>query len=166
MKLRALRTSDMGAILEWRNSCLPTLRTSFPLTYEQQCDWYKNEICNRGARTRFWAIVEELDGTDCLVGYGGIENIQWENSIGEISLLIDPCCHGHGYGTWAANEIIETAFDELGLFTVYAECYENNPAVGFWRKVFSKYHGTEAILPNRKYCGGRYHASRYFSASK
>jgi RimJ/RimL family protein N-acetyltransferase len=160
--IQCLELDDMEHIRRWRNASLDTLRTPFPLTREQQEAWYRDEICNRNSRSRFWAIV---DTNNLLVGYGGIENIQWENSIGEISLLIDPKRRGHGYGRDGALEIINEGFNRLGLRTIYAECYMSNPAVSFWRDIYSNFNGTEAILPNRKYCGGKYYDSAYFSAS-
>lgn len=161
MILRALELADMETIRRERNAALATLRTPFPLTREQQEEWYRTEICNRNSRSRFWAIADGI----ALVGYGGIESIQWENGIGEISLLISRDYQGRGWGLRAARAIIDSAFLTLGLFTVYAECYLNNPAVKFWRKVFSEYESSEVTLPNRKYCEGRYHDSAYFSAS-
>jgi len=102
-----------------------------------------------------------------LAGYGGIENIQWENSIGEISLLISPHERKAGLGFWSALEIINYGFDNLNLHTIFAECYDNNTAVNFWHKVFTQYKDyTEVILPNRKYCDGEYYNSMYFSVSR
>jgi RimJ/RimL family protein N-acetyltransferase len=161
--LRALDVGDMEHIRLWRNESLDTLRTPFPLTKEQQEDWYRSEVCDRRSRSRFFAIE---DGSNILVGYGGIENIQWENSIGEISLLISPRYRGKSMGTLAASEILREAFWGMNLHTVYAECYSNNKAVGFWRRIFVRdWGGSETILPNRKYCQGQYFDSHYFSAS-
>ena len=176
MNLRALELDDMEYIRQWRNQCLDTLRTPFPLTKEQQEDWYRNEICNRQSRSRFWAIMAPSEYRDTqfishpdphdLVGYGGIENIQWENSIGEISLLINPTYHGKGFGKQAAIEIITQAFNRLNLHTVFGEVYMSNPACAFWQSIVRKYNGDTAILENRKYLDGAYHASLYFSVSQ
>jgi len=162
--IRCLSLDDMEPIRRWRNASLDTLRTPFPLTREQQEQWYRDEICNRNSRSRFWAIDEDL--REHLVGYGGIENIQWENRVGEISLLIDPAKRGHGFGQTAAHEIIREAFDNLNLKTIYGECYFNNPAIEFWRQVYRTYNGNEATLHNRKYVDGRYFDSMYFTMSR
>ena len=171
--MRALSLEDMEPIRRWRNDALPILRTPYPLTKEQQEAWYRDEICNRNSRSRFYAIeadffvhnpIESTKFTE-LVGYGGIENIQWESRIGEISLLIDPKHRGKGYGYTAACDIINEAYDILNLYTIYAECYANNRAVDFWAKVFTQYGGTSVTLPNRKYHDGKFYDSVYFSAS-
>lgn len=171
VELRALNLEDMEPIREWRNRCLDTLRTSFPLTKEQQIKWYETEICDRKSNSRFFAvdiIIIEHSPIDTykqkmMIGYGGIENIQWENSIGEISLLINPDEHRNGYGISAAKKLISVAFDKLGLMTVYAECYNNNPAIDFWKKVFDGFYSTR--LPSKKYSNGVYYDSTYFSMS-
>jgi RimJ/RimL family protein N-acetyltransferase len=160
--LDALSVDDMESVRVWRNACYQTLRTPFKLTKEQQEEWYKNEVCNRNSRSRFYKII--FDGR--FVGYGGIENIQWENRIGEISLLINPAEQKNGYGFHAAIEIIENAFNNLNLHTVFAECYLNNSAINFWHKVFQRFKNpVEVNLPNRKYWNGKYYDSMYFSVS-
>jgi len=159
MTIRALQIEDMEPIRQWRNQCLATLRTPFPLTKEQQEDWYRSEVCNRASRTRFWAIEDE----EGLIGYGGIEGIQWENSIGEISLLINPELHGKGYGMQAVKLILGEAFGNLGLKTVYGECYMNNPAVKFWQKITETVGGEVTHLPRRKLWAGEYHGSMVFT---
>lgn len=159
--LRVLSIEDMEPIRQWRNQCLSTLRTPFPLTKEQQEQWYRDEICNRASRSRFWGI-ESVNGV--LMGYGGIENIQWENRIGEISLLVNPEEQGHGVGYVHAKAILGIAFAGMNLHTVFAECYQDNPAVVFWDKIFAK--GYRTILPNRKYADGQYINSIYYSLSQ
>lgn len=161
MILRPLEIADMEQIRIWRNDCLEGLRTPFALTKEQQEEWYRLEICNRNSRSRFWAIEDKYKQ---LIGYGGIENIQWENAIGEISLLVSPKLQGKGHGTQAAKAIINKAFKELNLHTVYAECYTSNKAVAFWQKIFEK--GYKTALPNRKYWNGKYYDSIYFSMDR
>jgi len=171
--IRPLELNDMWHIRIWRNQCLPYLRTSFALTQEMQEDWYKNEICNRNSRSRFWAIevpgevehtpIESIQRKPRLVGYGGIENIQWENSIGEISLLINPAEHHKGYGHAAAMDILSQAFNVLNLETVYGEVYANNPAHRFWDLLTKQYRGSSYRLPKRKYWNGVYHDATYFS---
>jgi len=157
--LRELKIDDMELIRKWRNMCLSTLRTSFPLTKEQQEEWYINEICNRNSRTRFWGI----EANDELIGYGGIENIQWENRIGEVSLLINPDKQHMGYGKEAAHAIIKQAFSTINLHTVFAECYADNFATHFWDDIFAD--GYKTVMPNRKFSGGKYVHSIYYSVS-
>jgi len=98
-----------------------------------------------------------------LVGMGGLCGIQWENRLAEISLILDPyvCCKG--LGSEAVDLLLLEAFGNMGLKTIFGECYMCNPAWQFWKKMKTKYSGQETILPNRKLWEGRYYDSLYFS---
>ena len=100
---------------------------------------------------------------DNMVGMGGITNIQWENRIGEISLIINPDDARLYRGSRAVYCLLEQAFGNMGLKTVFGECYMCNDAWKFWRKIKEKYKGMETILPNRKLWKGRFYDSLYFS---
>ena len=94
---------------------------------------------------------------------GGIANIQWENSIGEISLLIKKGEERVGMGTEAVRLLLSEAFGNMGLKTVFGECYMCNEGWKFWKKMVTNYEGRETILPNRKLWKGRFYDSLYFS---
>lgn len=184
MTLRPLSLSDMEAIRQWRNEVPETLRTPFELTAEQQEDWYRNVICDRRSTTRYWGIWNVVDltgqkrefkepsyylfkqGAEAdwrLIGYGGIENIQWENRLGEISLLIAPEQRGNGLGAAAVEEILRRAFGRLNLYGVWGECYTCSSAVRFWERQVKKWGGSSVVLPgHRKYWQGNYWPSLYF----
>ncbi len=98
-----------------------------------------------------------------MVGMGGITNIQWENRIGEISLIIKPELAKKGFGSDAIDMLLSKAFGNMGLKTVFGECYMCNDAWKFWRKIKEHYKGMETILPNRKLWKGRFYDSLYFS---
>jgi len=94
---------------------------------------------------------------------GGITNIQWENRIGEISLIVRPFKRGKGRGIEAADLLLAEAFGNMGLKTVFGECYMCNEAWHFWKKIKEMYGGLETILPNRKLWKGTFYDSYYFS---
>ncbi len=160
MTLEPLTREDAEQVRVWRNrsEMQAVLRTAKRLTYEEQQDWYTREIANRESHTRYWALYDD----HLFCGYGGIEHISWENSNGEISLLIDPERHGEGLGSAAVGLFLDQAFDYLNLNTVYGECYCCGP-VGFWKKQIKRHNGSYTILPRRKYYGGNYHDSYYFT---
>jgi RimJ/RimL family protein N-acetyltransferase len=164
IELRALELGDMVPILEWRNGAMETLRTPMRLNREQQEQWYRDVICDRRSTTRYWALVTEAPDKR-LVGYGGIENIQWENRNGEISLLIAPEHRGKQMGARAVRLFLEQAFDFLNLENVYGECYTCGH-VEFWRKAVQFYYGESCLLPSRKYYAGVYYASYYFTFNR
>ena len=181
MKLEPLTLEDMEQIRIWRHAFSETLRTPYMLTREMQEDYYRNTICNRESKTRYWALVEDSHEEDVstvyqpqavwahggrrLCGYGGIENISWENSNGEMSLLIDPARHGKGLGEQAVALFLGKAFNHLNLATVYGECYTCGPWM-FWEKQVHRFDGTSTVLPKRKYWKGEYYGSYYFTFDK
>ena len=160
MILKPLSVDDMETIRIWRNECRETLRTPYMLTREMQEDYYRKVICDRNSTTRYWGFWEI--SPDNFIGYGGIEHIEWENSRGEISVLINPDYRRIGYGVKAVQSILNEAFNHLGLHRVYGECYRCSAAAEFWSIMRKKYHGIQANLPDTKYYDGRYWDSYYF----
>lgn len=168
MRLDVLTLEQCQLVREWRNQCLETLRTPYPLTKEQQEEFYKTRVCAREGPHRYWAIIGEVrepvdrtesrtvpvpnmvavtvmphpigDRTVSFVGMGGLTYIQWENRIAEISLILDPAQRGKGFGEQAVDLLLEQAFDRLGLKTVVGEVYGcNTEGIRFWAKMVDKY---------------------------
>lgn len=171
MEFKVLSLDDCLQVAEWRNECLYALRTPYMLTEEMQEEFYKNTVCNRSARARFWGIWEEpnkgkIVNPPRLIGMAGIENIEWENSRGEISLIIDPKYHKQGYGQEAVSRLLIKGFYELNLDNIWGVCYECNPAIYFWQKIIVKYNGTAAYFPNMKYYQASYYSGYCFNIDR
>jgi len=149
IELRALSLTDMEPIRAWRNSALETLRTPYRNTKEQQEDWYYKEIANRESHTRYWGLWSHYK----FIGYGGIENIEWENGRGEISLLISPDCRGLGFGRKAVELFLDQAFNYLRLESVWGEVYHCGH-VDFWKKICTAHKAEIVDLPMVKYYNG------------
>lgn len=164
MILKPLSITDMEQVRIWRNEVPETLRTPYMLTYEQQEKYYQEVICDRGGTTRYWGFWDDIkEPFESFVGYGGIENIQWENRIGEISVLINPLYRGAGLGREAVKLIFCQAFKILNLNAIWGECYLSSPAVKFWEKLIAEYRAFSVELPHRKYWNGVYWPSLYFT---
>lgn len=159
MKLTALTLRDAQQARHWRNEHREALRTPFLITDKQQEEFYNS--LTRNSNMRYWGI--EISGG--FGGMGGLTGIEWENRIAEISLIIDPLLRRKGYGAKAVELILHEGFGNMGLATIYGECYECNPALPFWQKLCIKYRGYTTILPRRKFWAGRYYDSLYFSLS-
>lgn len=160
MKLEAPSIDDCLKVAVWRNKDISGLRTPYRLTEKQQVKFYHDVVC-QSSNHRYWSIVNPE-----LIGFGGITNVQWENRIGEISLIINPKCQKEGFGKQAADLLLYEAFNCLNLKTVFGECYHNNPALSFWEKITKKYNGYITTLPSRKYWDGKYWDATYFSIEK
>jgi len=166
MKLRVPTHADIQQARIWRNNCLESLRTSYPLTYEQQEDFYNKVVCDRKANSRYWSIYqEEKYVPGVLIGFGGIINIEWENSHGEISLIMRPEYRGQGLGEEAVNLLLDQGFNHLGLKTIWGECYACSTAHNFWAYLSEKNHWFTSILINRKFWKGKFYNSVYFGVT-
>jgi hypothetical protein len=168
LDLRKLNKYDMQEVLDERHKVPETLRTAKTLTIEEQMAWYDTQIANRESHTRYFGFY---DGP-IFIGYGGLENIQWENRSAEISVLIFERFRKKGYGEKAVWAILRTAFDTYNLDNVWGECYECGN-VEFWEKVNHNIRGNnegwkniiiqETTLPRRKYFNGEYFNSYYWN---
>lgn len=163
IELRPLTLENVLTVLPWRREYRETLRTPYMLTEEMQADYYKNVICNRESRTRYWGVW----AGDAFVGYGGLENISWENGNAEISLLIGPEYQRKGYGKEAVRAFLAEAFGHMRLHAVFGECYKCGPW-RFWAKLGNVDPLDEAdmlgrCLPARKYHDGQFWDSYYFT---
>lgn len=170
MKLEPLTLEQCERVRLWRNAEMEVWRTSFMLTEEMQIDFYHQRICDRNSEHRYWAIREKVKAEDmaqAFIGMGGITYIQWENRIGEITLIINPVYRKDGYGEKAVDLLLDQAFNHLNLQTVFGECYgANEKGCSFWQSITVKYNGFTTALPNRKYWKGVYENSLYFSIDK
>jgi len=147
-----------------------------------QTKFYSEAVCNRQMNARYWGIwiereypkinvnksvTMQKEGIEKIfIGMCGLENISWENRNAEISIILNPECHGKGYGNQAVELLLEQGFNYLNLENIYAECYMCNPAVKFWEKIAQKYNAKCCYLPNRKYWNGVYYDSFYFNINK
>lgn len=161
MRLDVLTLKQCEQVRLWRNLCPETLRTPYPLTKEQQEEFYQMRVCNSDSPHRYWAIVEPDDGD--FIGMGGLTYISWPNRIAEISLILDPIQRGKGLGEQAVDLLLEQGFDRMGLKSIYGECYLTHDGWNFWAKIIDKYQAYATKLPNRKFHQGRFFDSMYFS---
>lgn len=174
MKLKSLSLQDCEQVRQWRNECLEALRTPFPLTKEMQEQFYRDVVCNRDARSRYWGVWHDCEDLqpeeECLhfIGMVGLENIEWENRRSEISIILSPDFRGKGYGEQAVDLLLEQGFFFLNLENVWGECYENNPALDFWMKITSRYNPgqKQCWLDCTKYYAGKYWDSFWFNIEK
>lgn len=163
LTLQAPTLKDCRIVRLWRNDCLETLRTPYPLTEEQQEEFYRNVICNRSSNHRYWSIYEN----DFLVGFGGLTYIEMENRQAEISLIINPELRGKGYGEKAVPLILDQAFNYLNLELVYGECYfSNERGVDFWKEYIKRHNGMYTVIRKGKYWNGQHYGTMYFDIDK
>jgi RimJ/RimL family protein N-acetyltransferase len=164
---------DCEQVRLWRNEALYALRTPYQLTQEQQADFYRNVVCDRNARARYWAVRNGAgerhamgEAAHPLIGMVGLENIEWENRRAEISIMLDPAYRGKGYGETALELLLEQGFKHLNLDHIWGECYGSNPAMRFWTRMADKHNGKTAIITDTKYWDGTYYPSYHFTFAR
>jgi GNAT superfamily N-acetyltransferase len=156
-----LEREDMPIIVAERAMIPETLRTPYFVNGDMQNDYYESVLCNRSSTTRYFKF---LDNTD-FIGMGGIENISFENSIGELSVLIFSTYRGHGYGKRLVYQILDYAFRYLNLENVFAECYLCGN-IEFWNKIQQETSATYTYLESRKFYNGQYYSSMYINFNR
>jgi len=160
MEFKVLSSQDCEEVRLWRNEVPEALRTPYMLTEEQQEGFYDNVICDRNAKAKYWGVWEE----NKFIGMTGIENIEWENRRGEISLILSPEYRGNGNGAIALDILLHKGFNELNLQNIWGVCYECNfKASTFWEREIVKRGLYYTMLPNMKYWRGKYWRGLYFN---
>ncbi|WP_059173856.1 GNAT family N-acetyltransferase [Bacillus sp. FJAT-27445] len=118
-----------------------TLTLPFPYPLECAVSWIANHEENFDSDRMYEFAVTDKDSGQ-LYGAIGISN-QKQHKNGEIAYWIGEEHWGKGYGTEAANAVIEFVFKEKGYHRVYARYFTSNPASGrIMKKCGMVYEGT------------------------
>ncbi|MCL5122726.1 MAG: GNAT family N-acetyltransferase [Candidatus Marsarchaeota archaeon] len=97
----------------------------YPYTLENAVSFVQNAIGASAAGREFHFAIKKVDDSS-LVGVCGITNIDTINMKAEIGYWVGKNYWGNGYGKQAANLMLETAFEKLGLNRVYAGAFGFN----------------------------------------
>jgi hypothetical protein len=111
-------------------------------------------------------LEPEMYDVNILIGMCGFENIEWENRLGEISLLLNPGYPPDEYGKEALSLVLYQGFMILNLENIYTEIYECSLHRSFWVERADKYNASLTGLSARKYYNGRYYDSYYINFNK
>jgi len=159
MELKAPTADDVEQVRLWRNKTPNVWRTPYLLTDEMQADFYHDIVCNRNDNSRWWSVYTQ----DTLMAFAGLTDIEWENGLAQISLVVMPEVGTSGYGKQVVEMVLDEAFGNMGLKTVYGECYMCNPAVEFWKKITEEHGGYHTAIPRRKLWRGKLYGALHFS---
>jgi RimJ/RimL family protein N-acetyltransferase len=159
MKFESLTIDVALKALAWRKASPESCRTTHEISEQEQKEWF-NRIPN--SSHKYWSIVVDRE----VVGMAGLTDINYVNMSAEFSLILDPLKRDQGHGRKAVDLLFNEAFNNLDLRVIYGEVYECSPAWGFWTKVMMSYPVKWVAIPDRKFWGGRYYPSHYFSVLK
>jgi len=145
IRLRPFTREDLPRLKEWKEDEELAAYLGLKLPGEE-VDYYRR--CERllGERTsRIFAIEDEKGH---LIGEVELNQITWRRRQAELHICIgDRKYWGKGYGTEAVRAVLNLAFIEMGLESVYLRVYRHNKrALRCYEKCGFK---TEAVLKNR-----------------
>jgi len=100
------------------------------LTEDSHETWFKKVQASKSIR-----MYEVLLGGENLSGVCGLTDIDHVNQRAEFSLYIFPDKMGDGIGTMALKTLLDHAFNNLNLFTVWGETFEGNQASELFEKI-------------------------------
>lgn len=154
--LRELAKDDVDIINSWRSDkeLIDKLGAGFRYI-DKSVDnaWLEYYLKNRSSNVRL-AICEET--TRKLVGAVYLVDINWVNRNCEFAIMIgDPNFRGKGVGSFATNQALMHAFDDLNLHRIGLTVLESNKAaIALYSKIGFK---SEGILKDAVYKSGVYH---------
>ena len=142
--LRPISFEDWEKTVKWRNDLeikTSTMSHPFPITSEQEQEWYRGKLSSYDNRFLPFTIVSKENGE--VLGFMNLNDIDWVNrncfiggAIGEQENF------GKGYGKEAVKLLLDYAFGNLNLHKVYAYVLKNHPAIKTWYNLNAKLEGT------------------------
>jgi RimJ/RimL family protein N-acetyltransferase len=128
LSLRAVAPGDIEAIRLWRNAQMEVLRQSAVISVKEQRSYYEEHIWPDMASSRPRRILLAIDVGGCLVGYGGLVHIDWEDRRAELSFLLEPRLEKNPPGRAVLFSrflrlVQVLAFADLGLSRLWTETY-------------------------------------------
>ena len=142
--LRPIKMEDWEKTLKWRNDLLiktSTMSHPFPITQEQEQEWYNNKLNSFDNKYLYFAIIRHED--DELIGYIHLNSIDWISRNAYFGVVIgDQSNFGKGYGKEAVCLLLSYGFENLNLNKIYAYVLENHPAIKTYYDIGAKLEGT------------------------
>lgn len=133
MKLREFKLSDAQLMLEWMHdkSIVKELRGKFETKKLEDCRQFILDARNKKENIHL-AIVNDEDE---YMGTVSLKNIDRVNNSAEFAITVRKCAMGRGYSWYGMEEIIERAFNQYGLESVYwCVSRKNIRAIRFYDK--------------------------------
>lgn len=154
--LRSLEMSDLQACFKWHNdaSLFVHLCNGFRhVSLEAETVWLKRRV-EYSDREVNAAVC--LSGSGTHIGNVYLRDIDWRSQNAALGLFIgEPDCRGKGCGSSALRQMIQHAFNDLGLHRVYLYALAaNQPALRSYLRVGFTLEGT---LRDHAFKQGRFH---------
>lgn len=134
MHIRKLKREDATFMLEWMHDIevVKEMKTDFSAMTIDMCENFidKAKKCENDLHL---AIVDDDNN---YMGTVSLKEINRKDKSAEFAIVIRKCGMGRGYSSYAMKKILEIAFEELKLETVYwCVSVFNQRAVKFYNKM-------------------------------
>lgn len=153
--LRPIRFEDWEKTINWRNDMLiknSTMSHPFPITDEQERQWYRKKL--DGYDNSFIPFAINENKSEEMVGYMNLISIDWVNRHCYVGGAIGSKDNfGKGYGREAVSLLLNYAFKSLNLNKVYAYVLEGHPAMKTWIGLGAN---SEGVLKEHYFYKGKY----------
>lgn len=151
--LREIEREDIPEINKWRNDkeIIDNLGAPFRfINQEVDTEWFNAYMKNRSNTVRC-AIVSE----GIIIGMITLANIDYVNRACALHIMVgEKSAQGKGAGTYAVNQMIKHAFNNLNMNRIELGVLEcNERAIGLYEKCGFRREGIkrQAIYKNGKY---------------
>ncbi len=129
-KIVPIRFQDRFTIMLWRNEQLYHLRQKYPLTVEDQENYFSNIVSKIFDEDQPNQILFSFLKNDICIGYGGLVHINWPDKNAEISFIMDTKLEKDSFEEiWLIYlDLIErVAFNDLKLIKIYTYAFDLRP---------------------------------------
>ncbi len=146
-------------LLEWRNDYViwKWCRQNTILSFDKHCQWLD------GLRDIKDVMMFGIYSGHEPIGACGLTSIDRLNSRAEFSLYIAPDFQKRGYAKAALETLMDHAFGQQNLNSVWGESFDTNPAMEMFKKLGFKHEG---IRRDFYYRDGKYLDAHLFSILK
>ena len=125
--LRPIQDSDAEAFVGWINH--PEIRSfllfRFPMSLRDEREWIEG-LSEKGLRRNVVLAIERKNDQKH-IGTVGLHGIDWiHRRAMTVSFVCPASLRGKGYGTEAKNLLLDYAFGELGMHSLFAVAFEGN----------------------------------------
>jgi RimJ/RimL family protein N-acetyltransferase len=157
LKLRQFKTSDLEALLAYRNDPEVNRYQGWGQSYSSnQANELINEMASRIPGDTGWTqIAIELQSTGATIGDVAINTLEYEPRNAMIGYTLARTTWGQGYAIEAVSAVLKHCFEDLNVHRVRANCDTRNESswrllenIGFRREA----HFVESYLEDEIWC--------------
>jgi RimJ/RimL family protein N-acetyltransferase len=125
-----INKNDVHLLTQWRNRYVNSFLTRFEANDNRTVHWLVNMVRKNNCKILFM-----LDDTMNVIGYMGLDFIDWENKTCELDAIVRGREEKPGLMSQALLTLIAWAKHYLGLNHFEVRVLSSNPAIEFYKKL-------------------------------